>query len=157
VAACALERVAADAESQLLLFDRLRTLGQLERYPAKCRNQSALAEADMVRWLVFPTELGRGPDEIEEGALLPLNTKDGMADLYVFRFRTFEPHWAAKNGWMVGAAGPFLRGEQSTTRSLGATFSRFEKFDSRTVDNHATAILDTLAEWRRTAERSGGG
>ena len=36
-------------------------------------------------------------------------------------------HWAAKNGWMVGAAGPFLRGEQPTTRSLGATFSRFEK------------------------------
>jgi hypothetical protein len=150
----AIERVAADAESRLPLFDCLAALGQTERYPTKYRNQSALAESNMVRWLIYPTELGRGPDEMEEIAILPLTTKDGMADLYMYRFRTFEPHWAAKDGWMVGAAGPFLRSEQPTTRSLGATFSRFEKFDTKTIEDHSVAILDTLTDWRRAAGRA---
>jgi hypothetical protein len=129
------------------LFDQLARLGQLELFPAGYRTQDALAESDMVRWLIYPTELNRAPDEIEQVAVLPLNTADGIADLYVYRFRTFEPHWAADKGWMVGVAGPFLRHEQPTTRGLGATFSQFEGFEDRTIDEHIDALLGALDKW----------
>lgn len=143
----AFERTATDPEARLVLFDQLKALGQLELFPARYRTQNALAESDMVRWLIYPTELDRAPDEIEQVAVLPLDTADGIADLYVYRFRTFEPHWAADKGWLVGTAGPFLRREQPTTRSLGATFSRFESFEDKTTDEHISAILGTLGKW----------
>ena len=147
----ALERAAADPESRSVLFDQLKGLGQLELFPARYRTQDALAESDMVRWLIYPTELHRAPDEIKQIAVLPLDTADGFADLYVYRFRTFEPHWAADKGWMVGVAGPFLRREQPTTRSLGATFSQFESFEDKTTDEHINAILGALSEWGKPA------
>lgn len=143
----AFERAAADPKSRSVLFDQLDGLGRFELFPARYRTQDALAESDMVSWLIYPTELNRAPDEIEQVAVRPLDTADGIADLYVYRFRTFEPHWAADKGWMVGVAGPFLRRERPTTRSLGATFSRFESFEDKTTDEHINSILGTLSEW----------
>jgi hypothetical protein len=131
----AIEKAAADPEVRLHLFEHFEALGELERHPARYATQSALAEADMVRWLVFPTELARAPDEIEEIAVLPVSTQEGTADLYVFRFRTFEPHWAAERSWMVGWSGPYLRSEQPTTSGFGRTFSKFEAFDPETIDD----------------------
>src|SRR5262249_23358781 len=110
----AFERAAADPESRSVLFAKLEGLGRLQVFPAIYRTQDALAESDMVRWLIYPTELNRAPDEIEQIAILQLDAADGIADLFVYRFRTFEPHWAADKGWMVGVAGPFLRHEQPT-------------------------------------------
>jgi hypothetical protein len=147
----AFERAAADPQSRSVLFDQLEALGQLEVFPTRYRTQDALAESDMVCWLIYPTELSQAPDEIEQVVVRRLDTADGIADLYVYRFRTFEPHWAADKGWMVGVAGPFLRREQPTTRSLGATFSRFESFEDRTTDQHIDAILGTLGEFGKPA------
>lgn len=138
----AIEKVAADPEARLRLFEHFEALGELERHPVKYGTQSALAESDMVRWLIYPTELARAPDEIEEIAVLPLRTSDGIADLYVYRFRTFEPHWAAEKGWMVGWSGPFLRSEQPTTCGLGRTFSQFEAFDPETIDDYLAGLQE---------------
>jgi hypothetical protein len=142
----AIENAAADAETRLVLFGRLKMLGQLDRYPARYHTQSAFAESDLVRWLCFPSELGHAPDEIEEIAVLPVKTGEGMADLHMFRFRTFEPDESTK-GWMVGVSGPYLRSEQPTLRDLGATFSKFEAFEAKTIDEHAASILETLGSW----------
>jgi hypothetical protein len=142
-----LERVAADPETRLPLLENLDALGQPERFPAGYRNQPALAAAAMVQWLIYPTELGRTPDDLEQVAVVPLEHGEDFADVYVFRFRTSEPHWAAEDGWMVGVAGPYLRSEQPTARDLGATFSRFEPFDPDTLDERVDAILETMAAW----------
>ena len=102
----------------------------------------------MVRWLAYPTELGRAPDEIDQIAVVPVEVEDGPADLYVFKFKTFEPHWAAKDGWTVGVSGPFLESEQPTPNGKGGTFSRFDSFDSQSIEQHVEAIRENFGNWR---------
>ena len=67
--------VAASAEVRNYLFDELKTLGKLSLFPEEFRTQAALAESNMVNWLIYPTELGCAPDEIE---LMHVATMHGM-------------------------------------------------------------------------------
>ena len=123
--------IAADPESRKWLFDGLQKLERTHLYPAEYRTQAALAESDLVNWLIHPTELGRAPEEIELVQAVPFDTATdaGWADYYLFRFRTEPPHWAARYGWLAGVAGPFLRKDQPTIQALGDTFSAFTPWD----------------------------
>lgn len=152
VSAQVIARIASDALCRQALYLSLRELGKLDRFPAEFATQSALAEADMVGWLAYPTELGSAPDEIELLTTVELPESDDRSDLYVFRFRKHAPHWAAEHGWMIGVAGPYLRSEQPTTNGLGATFSRMEAEDSKTLAEHIESNLGTVKDWmaRRT-------
>lgn len=49
---------------------------------------------------------------------------------FVFRFRTKPPHWAAKDGWLAGVAGPYWENEEPDLVPAGV-FSRFEAFSNR--------------------------
>jgi len=145
-------RVASNASCRKQLYSSLRELGKLDRFPVEFANQSALAEADMVNWLLYPTELDSAPDEIELVTTVELPEADDLSDLYVFRYRKHPPHWAAEHGWMIGVAGPYLRSEQPTPDGLGATFSRMESEDSKTLAEHIESNLGTITDWmaRRT-------
>jgi hypothetical protein len=142
-----LVEVAASAEMRNYLFGELQDLGKLSLFPEKFKTQSALAESNMVNWLIYPTELGRAPDEIELMQVVTTDTDAGLADYYVFRFRTLEPHWGAKDGWMAGISGPFLQKDGLSTISGGDTFSRFEPWDSKTPEEHVEAVIETLDKW----------
>jgi hypothetical protein len=139
--------IAASAEVRNYLFDQLMTLGKLPLFPEEFRTQAALAESNMVNWLMFPTELGRAPDEIELMHVATMDTEDGLVDYYVFRFRTLELHWGAKDGWMAGVSGPFLQKDAPSTVAYGDTFSRFDPWDSKKPEEHLEAILGNLDEW----------
>jgi hypothetical protein len=143
-----LHEIAASAETRNWFYERLLNLGRLELFPAAFKTQDAFAESEMVNWLIFPTELGRAPDEIELMKVISIDTPDdGPLDYYVFRFRTFEPHWAAKAGWTAGLAGPFLRKETPTPKSYGETFSKFEPWESKTPDEHVGDVTKLLKRW----------
>jgi hypothetical protein len=137
--------VAQSAETCNLLYERLGHLNRLDLFPVEFGTQDAFAESDMVSWLMYPTELGRAPDEIEQMHVEPFDQDEdgpgGAYEIYLFRFRTSEPKWAAEKGWMAGIAGPFERGAQPSIESLGATFSCFESWDSKTPDEHMESIL----------------
>ena len=140
-------RVAAvqSAETRNLLHDRLSAAGREDLFPVEYATQDAFAESDLVAWLVFPTELARAPDQIELMQIQPFKSDDdpdgGDNEIYLFRFRVHEPHWAAEKGWMAGIAGPFPRHGPPTTEGLGATFSRFEPWDSQSPEEHLESIL----------------
>ena len=70
----------------------------------------------------------------------------------MFRFRVFQPHWAADRGWMIGIAGPYLRSLQPTAVGLGFTFSAFAAEDSMTLDEHVDQLLGALDAWRARAK-----
>src|SRR5262249_29645543 len=146
-----IERVAASPEMRGLLFEGLAKQGKQKLFPPRFANQKALAEAEMVRWLAFPTELGRAPDEIELMKVVSedFGPPDGMMDWYLFRFRTLPPHWSAKDGWMAGVAGPFKRAEEPTVTAYGDTFSKFAKWDSQTPGEHVNDVRALMAEWRK--------
>ena len=145
-----LDEIAASSEVRIELFAKLKKMGALDLFPVKYRNQAALAESDMVRWLTFPTELGRVPDEIELMKVISADTEtdDGIIDYFVFRFRTHEPHWSAKDGWMAGVSGPFLRKNEPTENALGETFSRFERWGKKTAEEHVGDTSETIKKWR---------
>jgi hypothetical protein len=144
------EDVARHAEMRNWLYTGLKGLGKSALFPETYRTQKSFAEADMVNWLVYPTELNRVPDEIELMKVVSVDTglPGGIYDYYLFRFRTKPPHWAAKDGWMAGVSGPFLRTDQPTTDSLGDTFSSFAKWDAKTPDEHVGDIQKLMQRWR---------
>jgi hypothetical protein len=144
------EEVARHAEMRSELYIALKQLGKSSLFPEKFRTQRSFAEADMVNWLVYPTELNRVPDEIELMKVVIVDTglPDGVYDYYLFRFRTKEPHWAAKDGWMAGVSGPYLRKDQPTTEALGDTFSTFTKWDAKSPDEHIGDIRELMERWR---------
>jgi hypothetical protein len=151
-----LGQIAGSAEMRRWLFIRLKELGKSSIYPEKFRTQAAFAEADMVNWLIYPTELDRAPDEIELMKIVSVDTglKDGIYDYYLFRFRTKPPHWAAKDGWMAGVSGPYLRKDEPTTEALGETFSTFAKWDTKTPDEHVGNIRELTKKWREIHSRA---
>src|SRR5262249_684251 len=142
--------VAASAEMRNVLYDALQKYKKTELFPPKYRNQAAFAESDMVNWLIYPTELARVPDEIELMKVVPIDTgfEGGIYDYYLFRFRTKEPHWAAKDGWIAGVSGPFARNDAPTTKALGHTFSEFAKWDSKKPEEHVGDTQELLQQWR---------
>ena len=138
-------QIAQRAECRLSLARELESLHRPELFPADFLNQSSLAEAGLVEWLLFPTELGRPPDEIRQLEVVPLETDDGVADLYVFAFRTHSPHWLSAKDWVVGVAGPFLQSDQPTFEGLGATFSLFECWSDKPVEEHVEVLLEAAS------------
>lgn len=145
------EDVARSAEMRNWIYQALTEFGKVGDFPERYRTQKAFAESDMVHWLVYPTELGRVPDEIELMKVVPVDTglKDGIYDYYLFRFRTKEPHWAAKDGWIAGISGPYLRKDQPTTQALGDTFSTFTKWGDKTPDEHVGDVRELMEKWRK--------
>ena len=58
---------------------------------------------------------------------------------FVYRFRMHPPHWAAKDGWTAGVAGPHnLKAEPMPGGRH--TFSRFEAYDSCSPEEHVERV-----------------
>jgi hypothetical protein len=130
-----LDMVAGDFEARPVLYERLSELGRTTLFPAQWATQDAFAEADMVRWLSFATELGEPPDRIELMERLEATSNDERAVFFVFRF-------AAKDGdWLAGVSGPFRVNDEPSFKSLGYTFSAFEPYESRTPREHVTHVI----------------
>ncbi|CUU34153.1 MAG: hypothetical protein K6U12_03510 [Armatimonadetes bacterium] len=131
-----LRRIAADAETRRWLFEYLQRMELAHLFPEEYRNQAALAESDMVDWLIFPTELGCPPDEIQLVGVYTIETGDGLADAYLFRFRMEGEDWEA------GLAGLYPLEEQPLIHGTGDTFSRFDKWQEYPAEEHVDRILD---------------
>src|SRR5262249_44097572 len=94
-------------------------------------------------WLMYPTELGREPDQLQKMAEFVRNAAEGKLALYVWRFRSDgEP-------WLASVSGPYLRVGKPEPLHGDSTFSRFDKWDAATAEGHAAAALETLEDWRR--------
>ena len=71
----------------------------------------------MIQWLMYPTELGKAPDDIEYvGKVSRLFKKEVY---YIFKYRSDSENLdeASKNKWLLGWAS-----------EEGGTFSEFEEF-----------------------------
>lgn len=141
--------VAASAEMRNDLYQELEKMERLSLFPQEFRNQAALAEAEMVRWLMFPTEIGRPPDEIELMDVITIRDTDddSFCDFYVFRFRCEEEAgWAEAGVWMAGIVGPCYHGEPLSAEGHPSTFSLFEPWDEHSPEEHLDRILESLSD-----------
>lgn len=138
---------AADRETRQVLHDALVAHDRVELFPREYLTWEAMAEANLVKWLHHPNELGSPPDEIEMMARVPAPGMPGW-EYFVFRYRVHPPHWAAKDGWMAGVAGPYDLAQPPAPHGDG-TFSRFEPFDSRTPEEHVAVTHGLLLPGQR--------
>jgi len=129
-----LELVARDAVARVDLYEGFMAEGVLTEVPELFDDKVAMAEAELVRWLSAPTELGRHPDEIEYVGPYTVVTDDGPELLHLFRFRMRAPHWSSPRGWLIGAAGRWAH-------------SVYLSEDDCPLDAHVAQLLDSVATW----------
>ena len=140
--------IAESREMRGSLFASLKEIGRPELFPREYASQPALAESVMVTWLSFPTELGCEPDDLELMQTIQVKKWRRMhgMEYYVFRFRTYQPHWAAADGWMAGVSGPFSPNESPTPDSGCNTFSQLTPWDQMSPRQHFEALMDVLKQ-----------
>jgi hypothetical protein len=141
------ERFARDRDTRKVLYDALEQHQKVALFPTRYLTSEAMAEADLVVWLNHPNELAAVPDEIELMATLPVPSEGFDRQRYfVFRYRTSPPHWAAKDGWLAGVAGPYPAEAPAEGSSARGTFSRFESYDSRSPEEHVRLVHQQVME-----------
>lgn len=125
------------------LYEVLQKYGKGELFPQQYLTQEAAAEADLAYWLLHPNELGSPPDFIELMTKVIRQYEGASLEYFVFRYKMNEPHWAAKDGWMVGISGPYTEGSRLYSWAPG-TFSTFEKYESKTPDEHVDWLHEMM-------------
>ena len=141
-----IDEIAADPESRNYLYKTLVEFNKEKLFPPVYSTQAAFAEGVMVEWLLYPTELARKPDEIQLMKVVEVDEgpPDGLVEFYLYRFRSNDSTWK-KDGWMTGVAGYFKKGVLST-EATGYTFSSFEKWESKTPEQHVADIRKLITE-----------
>ena len=115
--------LAADLEYAGMTYALLEQYGQANRFPPECATEEYLAKSTMIRWLVYPTELGELPEAIEY-----LGKVKKKEEYHIFRFKSHSDNLedARKGEWLIGWAS-----------EEGGTFSEFDlyaDFQQKTVE-----------------------
>jgi hypothetical protein len=144
------EEIAADPETRIQLFELLKARDRIQLFPARYLTQVALAESDLVRWLVEYSEAQRPPALIELVKVVSVDpdTDTGLLDYYVFQFCLDKPQGNTPTEWKAGVAGPYLRREQPTSSSDGTPHSSFEPIDEKWPEEHIGNLREVIQEYR---------
>lgn len=124
-----------------LLHDFNRT----ELFPAEYYSLLKGAESHLANWLEFPTELDACPDEMEhiKRVTFDFDGENHLMHYEVFKYRTHEPHWAAKDGWYLGVVGPYFD-DSKPYDFAGATFSRMSSVEQITPEEEAKWVHENI-------------
>jgi hypothetical protein len=125
-----IEILAARPEIRFMLFAMLREMKRPELLPTQYSSSVAQGESALAYWMMHPNELQDAPESIElvETVKRPVDGQE--ADFHVYRYKMPAGHWAAKDGWLLGLAGPMRRGVGPYSEMLGA-FSRAGDIDGK--------------------------
>jgi len=124
-----LETAATCHETRMILRRGLCQLNREDLYPEVWWTWEAIAAADMVEWLCFPTELMREPDELELGGIGWLDDQHQEA-VYLWKFRTND------DPWLAGVSGPYPITTDPQLAAANLTFSSFIEWESTTLEEH---------------------
>ena len=109
--------LAQDMEYADMTYGVLKKFGKTDLFPQACRDPEYLAKSHMIQWLMYPTELGKAPEEIEYvGKVTRLFRKE---EYHIFKYRSDSENLdeALKNKWLLG-----------WVSEDGGTFSEFEEY-----------------------------
>lgn len=126
--------LAEDLEYAELTYSLLCKHGKQALFPAELNNTEYLAKSDMVHWLVYPTELGKKPDDIQ----LLGSGKVKKEVYYVFKYKSDSDNLSddCVNEWLIGWSSPD-----------GGTFSNFDllrDYEKKTVEKTVKHIIKKL-------------
>lgn len=123
------------------LYAQLKNLSRLDLFPSRYLNLESFAACEMVRWLMFPSELGYEPDALELVAKLAGKSEDG-GDAVMFLWKC-----TAGEGAFACANGPFRTHSEMGELLGGHSFSNFTAWDEATPEEHLAEIVGTLSDW----------
>lgn len=125
-----IETLAAHPEIRFMLFAMLREMRRSELLPTKYSSSVAQGESALAYWMMHPNELQDAPETIElvETIRRPIDGQE--ADFHVYRYKMPTGHWAAKDGWLLGLAGP-LKNEVEPYSEMPGAFSRVGDIDGK--------------------------
>ncbi|WP_160671872.1 hypothetical protein [Clostridium sp. C8-1-8] len=142
-------KIASCSEIRNFFYGNLQSLGREDLYPEQYKKQEYFAEADMVNWLVYPTELGGVPDKIELMEIFDT----GEEEYYLFRFKCDTSESWSECGWMAGVSGPYDKADKPSVSAGGCTFSRFEAWSEKKPEDHFKDIVGNIQTyWKKRAE-----
>ena len=121
-----IEGFSEDLATRSDFYKLLADFNKQHLFPGKYYTFEKAAEGNLADWLSYPTELDTIPSKIELVKKVDLVENDTTFIYYVLKFKTEPPHWAAKDGWMLGIVGPYFKGSHPYDWTTG-TFSRFTK------------------------------
>lgn len=128
-------------------FQLLSTHNKTDIFPNEYYSLVKGAESNLANWLEFPTELDACPDEIEhiKRVTFDFDGQNNFVHYEVFKYRINEPHWAAKDGWILGVVGPFFD-DSKPYDFPQATFSRISStLNKVTPDEEAKWVHENIS------------
>lgn len=136
-------KLSKDDGLRTTLYQILEHHQQLEIFPEEYKNRLSEARSGLVYWLLHPNELGARPDHIEfiqtVNRTEKLITSGHSETYYIFKFKMNDQHHSKKGDWFIGLSGPYSEHSPPYQLTPG-TFSTFEKFESKTVEQHVEWI-----------------
>ena len=114
-------------------FKLLKDSGLSHLFPEEFYSIEKAGETYLANWLEYPTELDACPDEIEhmKRVTIDFDGQKNFVHYEVYKYRVNEPHWAAKDGWILGVVGPYFDNSEPYDRPQ-ATFSRVSSTTDKT-------------------------
>ena len=132
-----------------LLYRMLKQMDRLDLLPAAYLSTTAQGEGLLAYWMMHPNELQDAPAEIELLEEVE-RERDGERSKYlVFRYRMPAGHWAEKDGWLLGLAGPFRENDPAYPETAVA----FSRCGDKDGEIEPSALIDWYVE---TMARKGG-
>ena len=133
----AIKELAEDLEYADLTHSLLLKYGKSDLFPTEYAGAEYLAKSDMVHWLVYPTELGKKPDEIQLIGSVEVK-KDTY---YIFKYKSNSDNLSDDllNQWLVGWAS-----NNGNTFSNFELLSNYEGKDSKKTLKKITKVLKKM-------------
>ena len=123
VSAQEIEGLAVKPEIRYMLFAMLRQMGRLDLLPTQYSSSIEQGKSALAYWMMHPNELQDAPEAIEFVETVKRTVDGYEVDFHVYRYKMPEGHWEAKEGWILGLAGPMKSGVEPYSEMTGA-FSR---------------------------------
>lgn len=122
-----------------MLYQLLHHYNRTDLFPAAYLSPESQGEAVLAYWLMHPNELQDAPAAIQLVDKVEREREGNGAHYYVYRYRMGAGHWAEKDGWLLGVAGPFAEDEAPYSGSASAF--------SRCGDKEGTIESEELVDW----------
>lgn len=144
-----IQKFSQNLETRADFYDLLVKFNKESLFPQEYYSFEKAAESVMTNWLLYPTELDTIPSKIEVIKKVDFIENDTTFIYYVLKFKTEEPHWSAKNGWMLGVVGPYFKNSKPYDWVNG-TFSRLSKVQEITTEKEVEWTHKNI--FRKTSE-----
>ncbi len=116
----------SDYKTRELTFQLLKKYNKSDLFLKEFYTLEKAAKSNLSGSLDFPGDLEQSPDEIIHVKKIIIDQDDNQLMYHTFKFKVYEPHWAAKHNWMLGVVGPYFDNSKPFDLPI-ATHSRLSK------------------------------